>query len=794
MGLRYALRRFRRTPGFTLAALLTLALAIGANSLIFSVVNAIFLRPLPYRDPGRLFWATEFMPAFKTDVLLAPDYGAWKQQSTSFERLEAMGATIGANVAVAGGPAERVPVAHVTPGFFAMLGVTPQLGAGFATNADASVAIVSDAFSRDVSHADASALGRSLTVNGEPATIVGVMPAGFLYPGAADAAVWLPDAVPPGPATPGRGMRGVDAIGRAKPGVTTEQARADLERITRGMDDQYPPDWKAPHAGARANVIALQQELTADSQKGLMPARGSARAAALVLMGAVAFLLLIACANVANLFLVRAAGRRKEIAMRYAIGAAKWDIVRMLLGESLLLGALGGSLGVALLFWGRSAVKFLLPKALGGAIPIDWRVLAFTALCSLAAGLFFGLLPALTASRVNLNARLHANRSARLPAVLASGQIALSLVLLAGAGLLIRSFLLLASTNPGFDARNVLTASINLRPLEMYGPPQQVEFFNRLIAGIEKVPGVRIAAVSSSPPMAQFNVIGSGLRPDNGPERQETVSFNSVSGNYFELLGIPLISGRFFDSRDARGQPKVAIVNQTLARDFFPGRDPVGHKIGAETTIVGVVADIRHRSLDDKIWPEMFLPFEQSPSSWITVFVRGAGDPSRLAAPIRSVAQSIDASQPLFDIDLLEQRVAGTLLERRERAAVLAAFSILALLIAVVGIYGVMSYSVARRTQEIGIRMAVGAGRGEVLRMVAGAGLRITAAGMIAGLAGALPVTRLLRSFLYGIAPSDQTTFAAVCAILAIAAFCASYLPARRAARVDPVIALRLDA
>jgi len=522
--------------------------------------------------------------------------------------------------------------------------------------------------------------------------------------------------------------------------------------------------------------------LTADSET-----------AAAVLMGAVGFLLMIACANVANLFLARAVTRRKEIAMRIAVGAARRDIVRMLLSESLLLGALGGSLGMAILFWGRAAVKFLMPKALAVGIPIDWRVLAFTAVCSVAAGLLFGLAPALAASRVDVNSGLKetAMRSGgRLPAFLAAGQIALSLMLLAGAGLMIRSFLMLSSTHPGFDAHHVLMATVMLQPAEVYSPERQVEFFDRILAGIGTLPGVRYASVTSSPPMAPFSEIETGLHAEGGPHTDEIVSITSVSPKYFQTLGIRLVSGRLFDARDARNGLPVAIVNQALARLLFQGRNPLGQRINSAVTVVGVVADIRHRGLDDKLWPEMYLPFEQSPSPWITVLVRGSGDPSALAPRVRRVAQSIDSSQPLFDVDLLERRVSDSLAERRERSTVLGAFAALALLIATVGIYGVMSYSVARRTHEIGIRMALGAGRSHVLLMVVGAGLRMAAFGMAIGLAGALAVVRVLRTFLYGIEPTDRFTFCLVCAILGAAAFLASYLPARRAAGVNPIAAL----
>ncbi len=365
----------------------------------------------------------------------------------------------------------------------------------------------------------------------------------------------------------------------------------------------------------------------------------------------------------------------------------------MLLAESLLLGAMGGVLGMALLFWGRGAVQFLMPKALAQSIPVDWRVLAFTAGCSLAAGILFGLAPALSVSRVDLNSGLKesAIRSGgRLPALLTAAQIALSLVLLAGAGLMIRSFLALSSTRPGFDAHNVLTASVMLQPEGVYGPDRQVEFLDRMLDGIENLPGVRYAAVTSSPPMAQFSAVEAGIRADGGPETNFTVAESSVSANYFQALGIPLIAGRFFDAREGRDGAPAIILNQTLAKLLFQDRDPIGHKVD-KATVVGVVADVRHRALDEKVWPETFLPFGQTPSPWITVLVRGTGDPSALAAPLRGVARSIDDGQPVFDVDLLEHRVAESLAERRERATVLGAFAALALLIAVVGIYGVLS-------------------------------------------------------------------------------------------------------
>jgi putative ABC transport system permease protein len=720
-------------------------------------------------------------------MVLAPEFAAWKRQSTALERIEAMGFTFGANLTFANHAAEHVQTAHVTPSFFAMVGIAPRLGAGFdpgAGPADPPTAILSDALWRNL-QVDAGIVGKSITLNGTPYRVAGVMPRGFVYPDGPDVALWISDAVLPASTVPSRNPQPVRVIGRLKPGASKEQTRSELELIARSMDRQYPTPWAAYHAAAKVRIASLQEQLTADSQT-----------AAAVLMGAVSFLLLIACANVANLFLARSVSRRKEIATRIAIGAARVDIVRMLLAESLILGALGGLLGIALLLSGRGAVRFLLPKALGQGIPIDWRVLAFTAVCSIAAGLLFGLAPALATSRVDVNYGLKetAVRSGgRLPAFLAAGQIALSLVLLAGAGLMLRSFLILASTDPGFQAHNVLMATAMLQPAESYGPERQVEFFDGMLAGIEKLPGVRYAAVTSSPPMAPFSEIESGLRADDGPETSDTVSLASVSTSYFQVLGIQLVAGRLFDVRDRRAGAQVAIVNQTLARVLFPGRNPLGHRINKSVTVVGVVADIRHQALDDKVWPELFLSFEQSPSPWITVLVRSDTDPSPLAIPLRRVARTIDPSQPLFDVGLLESKVSESLAERRERAMILGAFAALALLIAVVGIYGVLSYSVAQRTHEIGVRMALGAAPGDVLRMVVNSGLRMTAFGIVIGLAGSLLLSRVLKTFLYGIELTDRITFSLVCAVLGVTALLATYAPARRAANVDPMVALRRE-
>ena len=796
--IRFALRTLRKSPGFAAAAIVTLALGIGANTAIFSAVNAVLLRPLPYPHPERVVWATEFFPKFNQSLVLIPEFASWKRQTSTFDQLEACGVTIGVNLSAADQPAERVQAGHVTPGFFSMLGVQPELGRGFLPEDNQpghdAVAVLSESLWRDHFHADPHIVGKTAILDGAPHVIAGVMPSGLLFPASADTSVWLPDAVGPGDTVPSRGMNVVTAIGRLKQGVDRDQAQADLEVITRSMDSQYPAPWSRYHAAAKVRVVSLQTQLTSGSRTALY-----------VLLGAVGLILLIVCANLANLCLARAVTRKKEIAIRAAIGASRVRVVRLLLVESLVLGMLGGTAGLALAYWGSSALRFLLPEIVTAAAPIDWHVLGFAALCSVATGILFGALPALSAARLDLNAnlkdsgtpRMRARRGPSVRDVLAVGQLALSLILLIGAGLLLRSFLDVLRVNSGFDPHNVIIADVSLAPVEIYTPARQVAFYDRALSAVKAVPGVDYAGLSSSTPLVPFNQVASGLRAEGEPESDETVCITSANADYFTALRIPLLAGRLFDDRDRQGRSRTAIINQTLARVLFKNRDPIGRRINygdgedSWVTVVGVVGDIRHRALDSKVWAELFLPYAQAPNNWMSFVIRSSGDPSRLSPGIRKAVQSIDRDQPLFGMGSLEQRVSESLAARRSRAFLLGALAFVALLIAVIGVYSVVSYSAAERTHEIGIRLALGAQPRDVWRLIMLEGLRTASIGGVAGLAGALALTRLLKSFLFGVSTTDALTFTSLCLLLIGAASLANYLPARRAMKVDPIVALR---
>ncbi|HWB95162.1 MAG TPA: ABC transporter permease [Bryobacteraceae bacterium] len=796
--LRFAIRTLRKSPAFTIAAIGTLALGIGANTAIFSVVNAVFLRPLSYTHPERVVWASEYFPRFKRTQMFTPEYAAWREQNTAFEHLEAFGISIGINLAGEGLAAERVLAGHVTPGFFTMLGVAPQFGRTFRPDEDgpdSRVAILSDALWRNSLRADPRVMQRTIVLNGVPTAVIGVMPPGFLDPGTSSTGVWLPDAVTAKSSVPGRSMGFLGGvIGRLKPGVTIEQARANLEVVARRMDDQYPTPWSSYHRAASVRVLPLQEQLT-----------GESRTAIYVLMGAVGFILLIVCANVANMFLSRAVARSREIAIRAALGASRLRLMRLLLIESLILGAAGGLAGMVLMYWGISGLGFLIPAAIPPHIPIDWRVLGFAALCSVGASIAFGLVPAVSASRLDLSGSLKAGgllpaqgwRRIRLRGALAVAQLALSLVLLVGAGLLTRSFLSLMSVNPGFDPHNVLLAEVSLSPLEIYSPTRQAEFWRRMLDAVQRVPGVEYAGVTDQSPLTIFQSLANGLAAEGQPETNAVVVPTSASANYFKALRIPLLKGRFFDSRDGNGARRVAILNQALTRILFPDTDPLGRRVrfGDEkdpwVTVVGVVADIRHRGLDDKVWPELYQPYEEAPSAWMSLVIKTSGEPASLIPAVRKTAAQIDRTQPLFNIESLEHRLSNSVAQRRQRMFLLGAFAVIALVIAMIGVYGVMVYSVTRRTHEIGVRIALGAQASDVRRMVVAEGLRMALVGTAIGVAGALALSRVLASFLYGVKPTDAATFVSVCILLIAVACFAAYLPARRATQVDPMVALR---
>ena len=796
--LRFALRALSKTPGFAVAAVLTLALGIGATTAIFTVVNAAFLRPLPFHASDRLVWASEFYPKFNQSLLFVPEYLAWRRNHASFEGLEAAGMTVGVNFSAANHSPQRVQASHVTPGFFTMLQAHPELGRSFLPDEDQPgrnrVAVLSDALWHGYFHADSRVLGKEILINGKPATVIGVMPPGFLYPDRADTEIWMPDAIDPAHTAPAQGMSLVSVIGRLKPGMSVQQAAANLDAIARSMDGQYPQPWSSYHAAAKARVVSLQNHLASSSQTAL-----------LVLMGAVAFILVIVCANVASLFLARAVARDREIAIRAAIGASRLRLVRLLLTESVLLGSLGAALGFAIACFASPAFQFLLPDVLQSQVAVDWRVLAFDILCAVVTVVLFGLAPAITSSKLDLSSSLkdagpfHGRRWRSLNArsVLAVAQLALSVVLLVGAGLLIRSFVFLLGVNPGFDPRNVLLGDVSLAPLELYSQPRQIDFFDQLLTKAEKLPGVEAAGLSSSTPLVPFNEIGSGLQPEGGPPSSETVVFTSTSADYFRALRIPLLAGRFFNNGDRAGTPPVVIINHTLARALFEDRDPIGRRIktgdesDAWVTVVGVVADIRHRSLDSRIWAELFRPYTQAPSFWMSLVIRTSGDPLALAPAVRRAVQSIDRNQPLFSVESLDQRMSSSLGERRRRAYLLGTFAFVALLIALIGVYGAMAYSVTRRIHEIGVRLALGAQKQTVLRMILGQALRMALTGVVLGLIAAVALTRVLSSFLYGVTATDVPTFAVVCGLLIAAVCLASLVPARRAAKVDPIVALR---
>jgi putative ABC transport system permease protein len=802
--LRYAIRTLIKRPGFTAIALLTIALGIGANTAIFSVVNAVLWRPLSYPHPERLMMVWIYNPrqGFEKDVAPYPTFTDWRNQSRSFEHLTAY---FGASVSLTGaGDPAQLRGARVTPSFFPTLSVQPALGRWF-TEQDANagherVVILEHGLWQRRFGGDPTIVGRMIQLSGQPYEVVGVMPAGFQYPD--DATLWLPLA----PVEPykqimeSRGSYWLNVIGRLRPDSTQAAAQAEMDTIARRLEKQYPDT----SGGQGVRVTSLHDEIV-----------GDVRCALLVLFGAVACVLLIACANVANLLLTRATGRHRELAIRAALGAGRIRIVRQLLTESLVLALAGAATGLLLATWGVAALQQAAPTNIPrlASITIDRPVLLFTLSIALGTGLIFGMAPAWQSASANQSEALkeggrssgEGSRGRRVRHTLVVIEVAVALVLLVGGGLLARSLAVIAKTDLGFNPRNVLALSIELPRYKYPEDSRVIQFYEQVVERIAALPGVQSVGVGSSVllgPLPSSSTLSVEGRPAPRNAVNIPVPFDTVTNGYFATLGISLTRGRLFAPEDHAVAPARVIVNQAFVRRFFPSEDPLGKRVTFNNpqdkniqwlTIVGVVADTRRGGIGRPAWAELYVPLTQSADPRLTVLVRTAGDPITMARAAQEQVWAIDSAQPVASITTLKELLARAQANRRFTMMMLGVFAVVALLLAAVGIYGVIAYSTAQRTHEIGVRVALGATRVDVLHMVLRDGLRIGALGTVIGIAAAAATSRLLSGLLFGISPHDPLTFVVLPAGLLMVALLASWISARRALAVEPVTALRAE-
>ena len=797
--MRYGLRTLLAKPGFTLVAVVTLALGIGATSTIFSFVNGILLRPLPYQDSERLVLIDE--TAVKRGMSSAgvsfPNFVDWREQNGVFAGVAAYDDRSFA-LTGGGGEPEQLSGGIVSANTFELLGVRPMLGRTFRSDEDgpdqSDVVILSHGLWERRYGANSSVVGQTIVVNNRAREVVGVMPLGFKFPETAE--LWIPLT----PEVKGwtRNDHGISAVGRLKPGMSLEQAQADMSAVARRIEEQNP----VTNEGMGVNLIPLRDGLV-----------GGYRKALLLLLGVVGLVLAVACANVANLLLARASARQRELAVRAALGASRWRVFRQLLTESLLLGVTGGALGLLLAMWGLDLLLAAIPIDLPFwmKFTLDWRVLGFAAGTALLTSLIFGVAPALQASRVDINETLKeggrggagASRH-RLRRALVIVEVALSLILLISAGLMMRSFLRLQQVNPGLNAENVLTLRVSLPNAKYDVPEKRQDFFKQLLERTRALPGVQSAGAISYLPLSGGGW-GRSITIEDHPVvsvgQAPSINHCVITPDYFRAMGITLLTGRDFTEADSRDAAKVTIIDERLAREYWPNESPLGKRVRFGPpednepwhTIVGVVGEVKHESLNLTQRKSVYLPHAQVSIGGMALVVRTRANPESLAAAVRSQVKELDPNQPVTAVSTMSEVVSRSVWQPRLYAILFGVFAAVALLLASVGIYGVMSYAVTQRTHEIGIRMALGAQRGDVLRLVIGQGMWLALVGIGIGVLASLGLTRLMQSLLFGVGATDPGTFAGVAALLTAAALIACYIPARRATKVDPMIALRYE-